>query len=143
MSASAAGAAQSSSFSVGLESFVLCIVRCAFFLCCRHYVNASLFSGLKSVIRQDNPSTSLDSPDPDSFQLDAFEAGLSINSTKSTPSSSLLPPEHGGPRRVLSPSPSVLSGVYTKLSTGLFCLAFSESCTLFTLLLFGDVVSDR
>ncbi|SCZ90126.1 BZ3500_MvSof-1268-A1-R1_Chr1-3g01792 [Microbotryum saponariae] len=35
------------------------------------------------------------------------------------------------------------SAVYTRSATALFCLAFSESSMLFTLLLFGDAVSDR
>lgn len=33
--------------------------------------------------------------------------------------------------------------LYPKLSTSLFCLSFSESSMLFTLVLFGDVVSER
>ncbi|BGP53009.1 hypothetical protein JCM8202_004093 [Rhodotorula sphaerocarpa] len=38
---------------------------------------------------------------------------------------------------------SETSRTYSKLATALFCLSFSESSMLFTLLLFGDAVSER
>lgn len=33
--------------------------------------------------------------------------------------------------------------LYSKIATAVFCIAFSESCMLFTLLLFGEIVNDR
>jgi hypothetical protein len=45
-------------------------------------------------------------------------------------------------RRVtLTKSPT--STLYSKLATSVFCVSFSESCMLFTLVLFGEAVSDR
>jgi len=143
-----------SSNSVLLETCLLSAARLAFFVCCRQYVNASLFSDLKLVIKQDGNADPLDSPDPDSIHLDNLELGFSNPrsaakgltaqpSSSNGVNSSLLSPGAGTPRRVPSPGPSGTSRLYTRLSTGLFCLAFSESCTLFILLLFGDVISDR
>jgi hypothetical protein len=144
----------SGSNSVLLETALLSAVRLGFFICCRQYVNASLFSDLKLVIKQDGNTDSLDSPDPDSIHLDNLESGFNSGravgkglstqpSTSNGVNSSLLSPGDSTPRRVPSPGPSGTSRIYTRLSTGLFCLAFSESCTLFILLLFGDVITDR
>lgn len=154
--ATSGSSSNSNSNSVVLETFLLSLFRLAFFICCRQYVNASLFSDLKLVIKQDGNSDSLESPDPDSIHLDNLESGFNSGrsngkglaaqpSSSSGVNSSLLSPLDGNstPRRQASPAPSGTSRLYTRLSTGLFCLAFSESCTLFTLLLFGDVISDR
>lgn len=39
--------------------------------------------------------------------------------------------------------PRQTNSLYSKLATSVFCVSFSESCMLFTLVLFGEVISDR
>ncbi|SCV68300.1 BQ2448_421 [Microbotryum intermedium] len=83
-------------------------------------------------------------------------AGTGASSTKAGISSALPPsptvrtkrPGSNASRKessVMLPSgvKGTSSEVYTRSASALFCLAFSESSMLFTLLLFGDAVSDR
>lgn len=177
-----------SSFLV--QTAFLCLLRGAFFLVCRHYVNISLFSDLRSVIREDGFNSALESPDLDSIALDDVEKGyfpLSQNASSSRPhtpngkgrASLDVGGARAGGSSAVSPGPAVTrresssgaggneSGgrvsppsspgsqarsyqlvkqqnhLYPKLSTSLFCLSFSESSMLFTLVLFGDAVGER
>ncbi|KAK4699495.1 hypothetical protein P7C70_g6765, partial [Phenoliferia sp. Uapishka_3] len=155
------------------ETTLLSCLRGIFFLACRHYVNISLFSGLRSVIHEDTISSDTDSPDLGVIALDDAENGY-FNSSNGLSSSSaaggsgkgkararsnsqeenvaggsgvpLLSPRKTQPRRDSATPPlrapaSTLA--YPGLATSLFCLCFSESCMLFTLVLFGEAVGDR
>lgn len=179
--------------SLLFETAFLVALRGVFFLVCRHFVNVSLFSDLRSVIREDGYNGVLETPDKNEIALDEVEKGghfpgragagvggssrstspgrgaahgkgrLRSDSTGSgtggTAGSSLLtinarsgasssaPPGSSPP-----PSPGMVKKfslarqqnyLYPKLSTSLFCLSFSESCMLFTLVLFGEAVGAR
>lgn len=162
--------------SLLLETALLSCVRLALFIACRHYVNLSLFSDLRNVIREDGLVTDLDSPDDGAIELEDAEDGyfgLSAGGGGAAAGASsggkgarerqeglgqaaagLVTGRRGlsweGGRRGLSLSGAAGAGgtavagrAYTRLSTALFCLSFSESGMLFTLLLFGDAVSAR
>ncbi|KPV78568.1 uncharacterized protein RHOBADRAFT_51020 [Rhodotorula graminis WP1] len=155
-----------------VETALLSLVRLALFIACRHYVNFSLFSDLRSVIREDGLATDLDSPDGGALELEDAEdgyfglgagGGAGAGAGKAMAAAareSLHAPGGGGAgaggrgaswggdgrRGSLTPGgggTAVAGRAYTRLSTALFCLSFSESGMLFTLLLFGDVVSAR
>jgi len=159
-----------------VETALLSLVRLALFIACRHYVNKSLFSDLRNVIREDGLATDLDSPDGGALELEDAEdgyfglgagaGGAGAGGTKAAAAAareSLHAPGVGlgagrraqgwgsdGRRGSLTPGGSaggsgtaVAGRAYTRLSTALFCLSFSESGMLFTLLLFGDAVSAR
>lgn len=155
--------------SIALETVLLSAARLAYFAACRLYVNKSLFADLREVIREDGLSSDVDTPDNDAIELDEAEGGylgLSGNgggagaggkallgsrlredglgaALNKRPSVAAAVPDR---RDSLSPGQtgaSTAGRAYTRLSKALFCLAFSESCMLFTLLLFGDAVSDR
>lgn len=161
------------------ETCFLMLLRSIYFFVCRHFVNVSLLSDLKSVIREDGFNPSSDSPERqlegEELELEEAEKGyfpVSANDPdKNVPSSGgstikgkgrMIPGSTGGyagGRRgsgvgeVPDMSPGMASKrfaaarqqnyLYPKLSTTLFCLSFSESCMLFTLLLFGEAVGDR
>ncbi|KAM0752890.1 hypothetical protein T439DRAFT_184970 [Meredithblackwellia eburnea MCA 4105] len=168
------------------ETALLTILRAAFFLACRHFVNISLFSGLRQVIHEDGLVSDIESPlDSGAIALDDAENGYfpstsggagagssngsgassssvfqskgrvrtpSVDGSASPPGGAnvpLLSPHKTQPSRrdsnvSLSGKPVINSAVaYSKLAKYLFCLCFSESCMLFTLVLFGDAVSDR
>lgn len=157
--------------SIALETALLSAARLAYFAVCRLYVNKSLFADLREVIREDGLSSDVDTPNGEAIELDEAEGGylgLSGNGggagagagAKSSLASRLredglgaalskrASPSAAVPDRRDSLSPgqtgvSTAGRAYTRLSKALFCLAFSESCMLFTLLLFGDAVSDR
>ncbi|GAA5850021.1 hypothetical protein JCM8547_000984 [Rhodosporidiobolus lusitaniae] len=150
--------------SVLLETSVLSVVRLAFFLACRQYVNVSLFSDLRDVIREDGLTTDLDSPDGDSIRLEDAENGyfgLSAPGGAAGGTGASRVREDGlgaalsrkgagaalGRRESNSPAAAAASKssglLYSRLASALFCLSFSESCMLFTLLLFGEAVSER
>ncbi|GAA6036835.1 hypothetical protein JCM8097_006304 [Rhodosporidiobolus ruineniae] len=146
--------------SIVAETAVLSVVRLAYFLACRQYVNRSLFSDLRSVIREDGLTTDLDSPDGDAIQLDDAENGyFGIAGSSGGAAGASKPREDGlGPalarkgtavglsrRDSNTPTPPNKSSslLYSRLASFLFCLSFSESCMLFTLLLFGEVVSEH
>ncbi|GAA6001642.1 hypothetical protein JCM10207_002244 [Rhodosporidiobolus poonsookiae] len=154
-----------SSGSLYVQSALLSVLRLAFFLACQSYVHRWLFADLREVIREDGLAQDLDYDSPDILELadaengyfglggggggggggtsrareDGLGAALARKSTLNTP----------GVNRRDSNTPSSIqasraSGVlYSRLSSALFCLAFSESCMLFTLLLFGEVVSEQ
>lgn len=157
--------------SVLFETALLSMIRGIFFLACRHYVNLSLFSGLRSVIHEDATNLDSESPDPGTIQLDDAENGYFAPSAVSTASGKgkgrarsnsiegnggasgssnpLLSPRKSQPNRRDSGTPPPArpgpggSSALPKLATSLFCLCFSESCMLFTLVLFGEAVGDR
>ncbi|KAL8277334.1 hypothetical protein RQP46_010287 [Phenoliferia psychrophenolica] len=169
-------AAQATS-SVLFETALLSMIRGIFFLACRHYVNLSLFSGLRSVIHEDATNSDSESPDPGAIQLEDAENGYFAPSRDDSPSAlstaagkgkgrarsnsmegnasaggsgvPLLSPRKSQPRRDSSTSPTPRAGpggassTLPKLATSLFCLCFSESCMLFTLVLFGEAIGDR
>ncbi|GAA5922305.1 Golgi pH regulator family protein [Sporobolomyces koalae] len=155
-----AGAA---SDSVLLETVLFSVVRLGYFLACRQYVSVSLFSNLRNVIREDQGPVELDSPGDEGIELDGAESGYfggavgsltghGTGNAKALASALPLPAttrwvsaqgKSDPAGRRLEGSGSRRARIYTKLSTALFCLSFSESCTLFTLLLFGEAVSER
>ncbi|GAA5831859.1 hypothetical protein JCM11251_003913 [Rhodosporidiobolus azoricus] len=154
--------------SLFLESTLLSVLRLAFFLACRQYVNISLFSDLRQVIREDGLAADLDSPDGDAIQLEdaengyfglsgtgggggvsavaggsgkgAREDGLGAALSRKSVAAGLQRRDSTSPA---PPGANKASGVlYSRLATVLFCLSFSECCMLFTLLIFGEVVSE-
>ncbi|BGP44922.1 hypothetical protein JCM10450v2_000737 [Rhodotorula kratochvilovae] len=159
--------APDASSSLLVETALLSCVRLALFVACRHYVNISLFSDLRDVIREDGLATDLDSPDGDAVELEDAEngyfglsAGAGGGAAAGGAGKAARDREDGLGAAVGRKSPAldaarraslavglggstVAGRAYTKLSTALFCLSFSESGMLFTLLLFGDVVSER
>jgi len=152
--------------SVLLETILFSVIRLGYFFACRQYVNISLFSNLRSVIREDGGSNDLDSPDGELVELEDAENGY-FGSRNGAPNGTGIDSKQreAGQTTALSPAaatrrPSAVgkgegaagrkvegsttrAQLYTKLSTGLFCLSFSESCMLFTLLLFGEAISER
>lgn len=166
-------------YDVGFQTLALCLLRAIFYFFCRHYVNSSLFSNLRSVISQDTSTAVADALDQDGIALDELERGQIP--TRSTGGScaphaglggmsrgkrssvdnydGLLSPGKGTGRKDSSGARALetLGGgaqartvlakrqnhLYPTLSTGVFCLSFSESCMLFTLVLFGDVLGEK
>ncbi|GAA5850559.1 hypothetical protein JCM9279_007540 [Rhodotorula babjevae] len=155
-----------------VETALLSLVRLALFIACRHYVNKSLFADLRDVIREDGLATDLDSPDGGALELEDAEdgyfglgagpGGAGAGGTKAAAAAAARESLHApgtarraqgwgsdGRRASLTPGSAggggtaVAGRAYTRLSTALFCLSFSESGMLFTLLLFGDAVSAR
>ncbi|GAA5955859.1 hypothetical protein JCM8115_004346 [Rhodotorula mucilaginosa] len=141
--------------SVALESGLLTCVRFVYFLACRHYVNAYLLAGLKDVIREDGLSAEDDSQDGASIRLDEAENGVFTGGGAAAAArddganSPLLPTSTRKSsavdmqRRDSYSGRTASSRTYSRLASALFCLAFSESSMLFTLLLFGDAVSEE
>lgn len=148
------------------ETTLLSAVRCVYFLVSKHYVNRSLFADLRSVTEDSCPAEgggALESPTRATIALEEVVAGggysaaaatgaggkggegLSAPTLKRGNSAGMGKREPTGTTSPGSPKGfnPTQQQVYTKLSTTLFCLSFSESCMLFTLLLFGDAVSDR
>ncbi|GAA5844512.1 hypothetical protein JCM3766R1_007147 [Sporobolomyces carnicolor] len=137
--------------SIVVETALLSVVRVAYFVACRHYVNASLFSDLKSVIRSEDGALVDDDDDAgagaggggggggDSVQLGDL---MKISSSSSSlPLPATTPTRHD---QSSSSSPMTRRArMYATLSSALFCVSFSESSTLFTLLLFGEAVSEQ
>lgn len=136
--------------SIVVETALLSVVRVAYFVACRHYVNASLFSDLKSVIRSEDGALVEDDDDAgagaggggggggDSVQLGDL---MKLSSSSSLPLPATTPTRHEQPS---SSSPmNRRARMYATLSSALFCVSFSESSTLFTLLLFGEAVSEQ
>ncbi|BGP12881.1 hypothetical protein JCM10213_005165 [Rhodosporidiobolus nylandii] len=154
--------------SLLVETTLLSLVRLGFFLACRQYVNRSLFSDLRNVIREDGLSTDLDDADGEAIQLDDAENGVFGTGAGAGGGvgASSKPREDGlgaamarkgagsaaglSRRESTPPGPSAATAanrasglLYSRLASALFCLSFSESCMLFTLLLFGEAVSER
>jgi hypothetical protein len=141
--------------SVALESGLLTCVRFVYFLACRHYVNAYLLAGLKDVIREDGLSAEDDSQDGASIRLEEAENGVFTGGGAAAAArddganSPLLPTSTRKSsavdmqRRDSYSGRTASSRTYSRLASALFCLAFSESSMLFTLLLFGDAVSEE
>jgi len=154
--------------SVLLETVLFSVIRLGYFLACRQYVNISLFSNLRSVIREDQGSSDLDSPDGELVELEDAENGYfgSRNGNGAPNGTGINSKQReAGQTTALSPAAATRRAstvgkgegalgrkvegsitraqLYTKLSTGLFCVSFSESCMLFTLLLFGEAISPR
>lgn len=133
--------------SIWVETGLLSVIRVGYFIACRHYVNVSLFSNLRSVIREDGgASAALESPGDDGGAVELDEAGSGYFNT-AAPNALPLPATSTAPRKngkgEGSNPATRRARLYARLSSGLFCLSFSESCTLFTLLLFGEAVSER
>ncbi|GAA5993978.1 hypothetical protein JCM5350_003514 [Sporobolomyces pararoseus] len=146
--------------SILVETALLSVIRIGYFFACRQYVNVSLFSNLRSVIREDGGTAALESPDEEGIELE--EAGNSYFASSSTVGSINNNGKHGGTglpqpvtarkngkgegasgRKLEDTQASRRARLYARLASGLFCLSFSESCTLFTLLLFGEIVSEQ
>ncbi|GAA5914418.1 hypothetical protein JCM6882_008226 [Rhodosporidiobolus microsporus] len=154
--------------SLLIETALLSLVRLAYFLACRQYVAVSLFSDLRQVIREDGLTPDLDSPDGDAIQLEdaengyfgagagggggssggglgaagkgTREDGLGAAMARKSVATGLQRRDSNSPA---PPGASKSSGLYSNLASALFCLSFSESCMLFTLLIFGEVVNER
>jgi len=166
MATSAAEPTDSSSLFV--ETAILSAIRCIFILVSRRYVNKFLFADLRSVTEEAYPEGGvLESPTRANIALEEVTtevgaggsyggggsaaaggkdgAGLSAPSLKRSNSGNGMSRRDSGTSSPLGGKGLGASQqqVYTKLSTTLFCLSFSESCMLFTLLLFGDAVTDR
>lgn len=140
--------------SVALESGLLTCVRFVYFLACRHYVNAYLLAGLKDVIREDGLSAEDDGQDGVSIRLDEAENGVvtgggAAAAREDGANSPLLPTSTRKSsavdmlRRDSHYGRTASSRTYSRLASALFCLAFSESSMLFTLLLFGEAISEE
>ncbi|GAA5980246.1 hypothetical protein JCM10908_001586 [Rhodotorula pacifica] len=146
--------------SVLFESGLLTCVRLVYFLACRRYVDAFLLAGLKDVIREDGIASDEEGQDGESIRLDDAENGVFTGGGGAAAgngkpredglNSPLLPTSirrtsAGDVARRNSQSPlygrTSASRTYSQLASALFCLAFSESSMLFTLLLFGDAIS--
>ncbi|KAI5481899.1 G protein-coupled receptor 89A [Pseudohyphozyma bogoriensis] len=160
------GGGAGSGRGVLVEFAFLLLLRGIYIMVSRHYVNISLFTDLRSVIHEDSPSSDSDSPDDlKDVQLDDAEQGIFASSStsptraapraRSNSGSNLGAGEAGVP--LLSPHKPPMrrnstdtkgavrqqNVLYPKLSSSLFCLAFSECTMLFTLVLFGEAVSER
>jgi hypothetical protein len=154
--------------SIAVQTTALSLLRLAYFLACRQYVNVSLFSDLRNVIREDGLASELEDPDGESIQLEDAENGYFGLSSGAGPSGaaggagSSKPREDGlgaalsrkgsalnrrdsnGGAAAAAAAASRASGLlYSRLASALFCLSVSESCMLFTLLIFGEAVSER
>jgi hypothetical protein len=154
--------------SILLETTVLSVVRLAFFLACRQYVNISLFSDLRNVIREDGNTTDLEDPDGDSIELEDAENGYfglssgagssgaagaaggskpredGLGAALSRKGTGLNRRDSNGGAAAAAAAANRASGLlYSRLASALFCLSVSESCMLFTLLIFGEAVSER
>ncbi|GAA5896563.1 Golgi pH regulator family protein [Sporobolomyces salmoneus] len=139
--------------SIVVETVLLSLIRLGYFFACRQYVNVSLFSNLRNVIREDGGATALESPDEDSIELQ--EGGNGYFGTPANGSSNGKQAGTGLPLPATARKAGKGEGkaedtatgrrarLYARLSSALFCLSFSESCTLFTLLLFGEAVTEQ
>ncbi|GAA5977295.1 hypothetical protein JCM11641_000056 [Rhodosporidiobolus odoratus] len=147
-----------------VETAILSILRLAFFLAARQFVNFSLFSNLRTVIREDGLSADLDSPDADEIDLDDAENGYfgvkngagsggtgagnkqredGLGAASARKGAAAVGGSHRRDTNSTRAAEHRSSGVlYSRLSSALFCFSFSESCMLFTLLLFGEAVSE-
>ncbi|GAA5878165.1 hypothetical protein JCM3774_004316 [Rhodotorula dairenensis] len=164
MSSAVSDALQSGpAHAVWIESALLTCVRLVYFLACRHYVNAFLLAGLKDVIREDGIAAEDDAQDGEAVRLAEAEDGVftgggaasgSGTSREDASTSPLLPTSSrrgsavdNNTRRdsqsLPYPGRTASSRTYSRLASALFCLAFSESSMLFTLLLFGDAFSEH
>ncbi|KAM0793127.1 hypothetical protein ACM66B_000605 [Microbotryomycetes sp. NB124-2] len=153
--------------AVWLQTVILTGFRLAFVTAARRYVQQRLFNDLRQV-EQDSSGAAhqdklLESPSSKSQSQLPLDDLASIagdeDETQQQPQhqSALglgLPPSlqrnspaatrqslHSSPKSVSSSSTA--TALYTRVATVTFCLAFSESCMLFTLLLFGEAVNDR
>ncbi|GAA6061931.1 hypothetical protein JCM10212_001499 [Sporobolomyces blumeae] len=150
--------------SIVSETGLLSVLRLAFFLACRQYVNVSLFSNLRNVIKEDGGGqVDLESPDGSTpTELDSVGGDAGGGGGGGAGGGGYFQPRNGTKGGLPLPATATANArrgsttlggkdavrahraaVYTKLSTTLFCLAFSESCMLFTLLLFGEAVGER
>ncbi|KAK4058131.1 hypothetical protein OIO90_000870 [Microbotryomycetes sp. JL221] len=149
--------------AVWLETLVLTGLRLGFVSACRRYVQQRLFADLRQV-EQDSTGAHqhdklLESPTTKAtVLLNDLNASLNDDDQVDVQQQSALglgppPPPH---RRSMSQQsstssppgshgskPSSTNIVYTRFATAAFCVAFSESCLLFTLLLFGEIVNDN
>ena len=134
------------SSSAALGTVLLSGVRLAFWLGSRRFVSRHLLADLRNVIRLDESNVSA----LDDALESAQTPGLELESSSSASSNG----EHSlrSPKPELSRRPShgqqqqqqqQQQQLMPRLATAIFCAAFSESCLLFSLVLFGDVVSQR
>lgn len=153
-------AAASQHSTIALETSLLSVLRAGLWFVARYYCNVSLFADLRSVSEEtdaiNGSSTVLESPTRANIALDSVGTApnRSTNLTKSASPELLTPPTSrpssrasasGGhlARRTSIELYRVTQTTQNDLATAIFGLAFSESCMLFILLLFGDAVSDR
>ncbi|KAK4054804.1 hypothetical protein OIV83_000728 [Microbotryomycetes sp. JL201] len=148
--------------AVWLQSAVLTGLRCLFVTAARRYVQQRLFNDLRQVEHDSSsashhdkllespsakPSTHVPLDDLAAVTDDSVEQQSALGLGPPPPLQRTTPPatttRHSG---TLSPN-SLISNpaavTYTRVATVTFCVAFSESCMLFTLLLFGEAVNDR
>ena len=168
-----------SPYTLAFETGLLVCLRGVYFLVARHYVNASLFSDLTSVIREDGACGSgTETPEEGAIALE--EAGensyfpispaRATGVTGATGTSTAKGKGRATSQESVGESPrgikfvgptsigalatpggagavarklSTQNSLYPRMSTTLFCLSFSESCMLFTLVLFGEAVQPR
>lgn len=137
--------------SIALETSLLSVVRAGLWFVARYYCQISLFADLRSVSEETDyidGSSVLESPTRAAIALE--EVGTLPRSKPSSPEPDILPPRPGTrpssasvPRRDSVGNFRIAHATQNDLATAIFGLAFSESCMLFILLLFGDAVSDR
>lgn len=152
------------------QTSLLSLVRAGAFLVARQYVNRSLFADLRSVSEDATGSEVLESPTRGVIALEEVggegssgssyfplvgpskgdaTSGVGLSLGAASPRKGRRESLNGGnsplpsPNKLAGSSLTAQSRLYSKLSTMLFCLSFSESCMLFTLLLFGEAVNDR
>jgi len=128
------------STSAIIEGILSLALRLGFFTACRGYVQKILYADLREVVLEDQP----DSPIPGGKQGAAHWRKNSQSETSLLPvhanGSPGTPPRRGNTNRA---GQSSRQSLYSKLSSVIFCVTFSESCILFTLVLFGSVMEER
>lgn len=106
-------------------------LRCVFLGLSRTYVKQVLLADLQEVIREEDLPSGLASPGEMS---DTPLSPVRLNDRLSP---------RPQPTRQLSFNTQRRSKLYTRLSTLVFCLAFSESCVLCTIVVVGNLVNER
>lgn len=174
---------------VALETLILLGLRFAYFISAQQYLQRSLYSDLRQVIREETsstagalgdgdvsshgiggPATADDSDDP--VTPSTSNGGQSLREQLSSlrgaqnSASSILLPHHSGTsstalgrispttsrrrsgsgnsaRAIRQSSAKQTSTLARRVSSAIFCISVSECMTLFTLLLFGNIVGGR
>ena len=144
------------STSVVVEAVVVGgALRLSFYLLIQRYLRKTLLADLQQVVREDaglstGDGASLPVTPSRTKMRDYFLGGPSPGSSSlhlDTPSASAGPSGLSASRGPPSPGGSYGGSETAQLSSRLasivFCLTFSESCMLCTLVLFGGAISER
>lgn len=133
----------SSNAALIVEGLLSLGLRVAFFLSCRGYVQKILFADLREVISEDYQ---LEPVSPGGRQTGSVWRKSSQTEINLLPIHADSPPSTPKRNRSIVAARSSSSSrhtLYSRLSSLIFCLTFSESCILFTLVLFGNMVNER